>query len=81
VVARLPAGIEAMPSSRIFCLATSHTPSRLPPRAPAATAAAQFGAPQRTARIGSYEVLVWNHNLLPAITAGFPRGCGAKWRR
>ena len=45
----------------------------------AASAAAQFGAPVRTVRIGAYEVLVWNHDLLPAITGGFARGCGPPW--
>ncbi|MGD0936761.1 MAG: hypothetical protein ABR922_19590 [Streptosporangiaceae bacterium] len=45
----------------------------------AASAAAQFGAPVRTARIGAYEVLVWNHDLLPAVTGGFARGCGPPW--
>jgi hypothetical protein len=45
----------------------------------AANAVAQFGAPVRTARIGAYEVLVWNHDLLPAITGGFARGCGPPW--
>ena len=45
----------------------------------AAGAVAQFGAPVRTARIGAYEVLVWNHDLLPAITGGFARGCGPPW--
>jgi hypothetical protein len=47
----------------------------------AATATAQFGVPQRTARIGDYEVIVWNHDLLPAVMGGFPPGCGPKWRR
>jgi hypothetical protein len=45
----------------------------------AANAVAQFGAPVRTARIGAYEVLVWNHDLLPAVTGGFARGCGPPW--
>ena len=45
----------------------------------AANAVAQFGAPVRTARIGGYEVLVWNHDLLPAVTGGFARGCGPPW--
>jgi hypothetical protein len=44
-----------------------------------ASAVAQFGAPVRTARIGAYEVLVWNHDLLPAVTGGFARGCGPPW--
>ena len=47
----------------------------------AADATAQFGPPHRTARIGAYEVLVWNHDLLPALTGGFARGCGPKWQR
>jgi hypothetical protein len=47
----------------------------------AADATAQFGAAQRTAQIGRYEVLVWNHNLLPALTGGFAPGCGQKWQR
>ena len=47
----------------------------------AADATAQFGPPQRTARIGAYEVLVWNHDLLPALTGGFARGCGPRWQR
>ncbi len=46
-----------------------------------AEAAAQFGTPSRTARIGAYEVLVWNHNLLPAVTGGFRHGCGTDWGR
>ena len=46
---------------------------------PDASAVAQFGAPVRTARIGAYEVLVWNHDLLPAVTGGFARGCGPPW--
>ena len=45
----------------------------------AADAVAQFGAPVRTARIGAYEVLVWNHDLLPAGTGGSARGCGPPW--
>jgi hypothetical protein len=47
----------------------------------AAQATAQFGSPQRTARIGAYEVLVWNHDLRPALTGGFARGCGPNWQR
>ncbi len=47
----------------------------------AADATAQFGPPQRTARIGAYEVLVWDHDLLPALTGGFARGCGPTWQR
>jgi hypothetical protein len=47
----------------------------------ASQAVAQFGAPLRTARIGAYEVLVWNHNLLPAVTGGSRHGCGAAWQR
>jgi hypothetical protein len=47
----------------------------------AADAIAQFGPPQRTIRIGGYEVLTWNHDLLPAVTGGFARGCGPKWQR
>lgn len=46
-----------------------------------ATAIAQFGKPRQTAVIGGYEVLVWDHNLLPAISSGFPPGCGTAWRR
>ncbi len=46
-----------------------------------AQASAQFGAPQRTVRIGSYQVLIWNHDLLPAMNGGFPRGCGQRWLR
>jgi hypothetical protein len=26
------------------------------------------------------EVLVWNHDLLPAVTGGFAPGCGPQWR-
>jgi hypothetical protein len=33
----------------------------------AAQAAAQFGAPVQTARVGLYEILVWNHNVMPAL--------------
>jgi hypothetical protein len=47
----------------------------------AARVQAQFGAPLRQARVGAYEVLVWDHNLLPAVTGGFAPGCGPKWRR
>jgi hypothetical protein len=46
-----------------------------------AEAAAQFGPPQQTARIGAYQVMIWNHDLLTAVTSGFPRGCGQHWRR
>jgi hypothetical protein len=46
-----------------------------------ADATAQFGPAQRTARIGVYEVLVWNHNLMPALTGGSAPGCGQKWQR
>jgi hypothetical protein len=46
--------------------------------APAA-AAAQFGKPERVTRIGAYEVLVWDHNLLPALTSRLARGCGPQW--
>jgi hypothetical protein len=56
-------------------------PSRGSLQGPAAAATAQFGAPRRTARIGPYEVLVWNHNLLPALSDGFPPGCGTSWQR
>ena len=45
----------------------------------AASAVTQFGAPVRTARIGAYEVLVWNHDLLPAVTGRSARGCGPPW--
>ena len=45
-----------------------------------ADATAQFGLAQRTARIAGYEVLVWDRDLLPAITRGFARGCGPKWQ-
>jgi hypothetical protein len=34
-----------------------------------ASATAQFGAPGQTARIGAYEVMVWRHDLLPALNA------------
>ncbi len=44
-------------------------------------ARAQFGAPRMTARIGPYEVLVWNRNLLPAVTTGFRPRCGQSWKR
>ena len=37
----------------------------------AAQATAQFGPPQRNVRIGTYRVMVWNHDLLPALTSGF----------
>jgi hypothetical protein len=33
----------------------------------AAQAKAQFGAPTETARVGLYEIMVWPHNLLPAL--------------
>jgi hypothetical protein len=42
----------------------------------AASATAQFGSPERTAWIGAYEVLVWNHDLLPAVTGALTHGCG-----
>jgi hypothetical protein len=47
----------------------------------AAEAITQFGPPRQTARVGTYEVLVWNRDLLPALTGGFARGCGPKWQR
>ena len=47
----------------------------------AADAIRQFGPVRQTARVGAYEVLVWNHDLLPALSAGFARGCGPKWLR
>jgi hypothetical protein len=40
----------------------------------AAQAATQFGAPAQTARVGLYEILVWRHNVLPAL--GSPASCG-----
>jgi hypothetical protein len=46
-----------------------------------AEAAAQFGPAQRTARIGGYQVMVWDHDLIAAVTSGFPRGCGQRWLR
>jgi hypothetical protein len=46
-----------------------------------ADATTQFGVPQRTARVGAYRVMVWDHDLLPALTSGFARGCGPRWRR
>jgi hypothetical protein len=46
-----------------------------------AEARRQFGPPQRTARIGVYEVLVWNRNLLPALTSGIAPGCGPRWQQ
>jgi hypothetical protein len=46
-----------------------------------ADAVAQFGAPQRSVRIGVYEVMVWNHDLMPAVISGFAPGCGPKWLR
>jgi hypothetical protein len=36
----------------------------------AAEAQAQFGAPQQTARVGLYEILVWRHDLLPTLAGG-----------
>jgi hypothetical protein len=47
----------------------------------AADATAQFGPAQRTARIGPYEVLVWNHDLMPAVAGGYAPGCGPTWHR
>jgi hypothetical protein len=41
-----------------------------------AQAQAQFGAAQQTARVGPYEILVWQHNLLPALTRAPAPGCG-----
>ena len=41
----------------------------------AAQAQAQFGVAQQTARVGAYEVLVWQHNLLPALTREPAPGC------
>ena len=46
-----------------------------------AQARRQFGPPQQTARIGVYEVLVWNRNLLPALTSGIAPGCGPRWQQ
>ena len=46
-----------------------------------ADAIAQFGAVQRSVRIGVYEVMVWNHDLMPAVISGFAHGCGPKWLR
>lgn len=50
----------------------------------AAQATAQFGTPERAIRIGDYEVMIWNHDLLPALT-GLPSGCGPpprdRWAR
>jgi len=40
----------------------------------AAQAEKQFGAPAQTARVGLYEILVWRHNVLPAL--GSPGRCG-----
>ncbi len=39
-------------------------------------AQAQFGPAQQTARVGPYEILVWQHNLLPALTRAPAPGCG-----
>ncbi|HEY1674017.1 MAG TPA: hypothetical protein VGG50_14980 [Streptosporangiaceae bacterium] len=41
-----------------------------------AQAQAQFGAAQQMARVGAYEILVWQHNLLPALTRAPAPGCG-----
>jgi hypothetical protein len=41
-----------------------------------AQAQAQFGAAQQTARVGAYEILVWQHNLLPVLTRAPAPGCG-----
>ncbi len=41
-----------------------------------AQAQAQFGAAQQTVRVGAYEILVWQHNLLPALTRAPAPGCG-----
>jgi hypothetical protein len=41
-----------------------------------AQAQAQFGAAQQTARVGPYEILVWQHNLLPALIRAPAPGCG-----
>ncbi|HEY2278270.1 MAG TPA: hypothetical protein VGI00_07930 [Streptosporangiaceae bacterium] len=40
-----------------------------------AQAQAQFGVAQQTARVGPYEILVWQHNLLPALTRAPAPGC------
>jgi hypothetical protein len=45
----------------------------------AAQAIAQFGTPRQTAGIGSFEILVWDHNLLPAVTSS--PGRGQPWPR
>jgi hypothetical protein len=42
----------------------------------AAQAQAQFGAAEQTARVGPYEILVYRHNLLPALTRGAASSCG-----
>lgn len=44
-------------------------------------AVTQFGPPRQVARIGQYEVLVWNHDLLPAVTGGYAPGCGPAWHQ
>jgi len=41
-----------------------------------AQASAQFGAPEQTATVGGYEVLIWRHDLLPALASGTAAGCG-----
>ncbi len=41
-----------------------------------AQAQAQFGAAQQAVRVGAYEILVWQHNLLPALTRAPAPGCG-----
>jgi len=50
-------------------------------KASAADARAQFGPPRQTAMIGPYEVLVWDGNVLPAVSSGFPPGCETSWQR
>jgi hypothetical protein len=63
------------PSTATF-LVLDHTSA-----AGASTAIAQFGPPRQVARIGAYQVLIWHHNLLPAVTGGYAPGCGPAWHR
>jgi hypothetical protein len=43
-----------------------------------AAAIAQFGRPVQTAAVDGYQIIVWDHNLLPAISSG---SCRARWPR
>jgi hypothetical protein len=57
----------APPATATFLVLSLTSPPGADPAPQNATA--QFGPPEQTARIGAYEVLVWRHDLLPALNA------------